>query len=149
MMAQNGTYTYYTDDVFQMVALPYQNRRLDMVILLPSTDTKLERSPAPADAGTLAAVDGENEPCIGGTVEMPRFRAEYGVELREALSTLGMGEAFEPHADFSAMSHEPLFISKVMHKTFVNVDEQGTEAAAATAVLWPQSAYADPCRRSR
>lgn len=140
MMAQNGTYHYYTDDMFQMIALPYQGRRLEMMILLPSTDRKLDDllprlTPEHWQQWT------EKMTMHGGRVEIPRFRAEYGVELREALSTLGMAEAFEPHADFSAMSREPLFISKALHKTFVNVDEQGTEAAAATAVIMrPRSA---------
>ena len=71
-----------------------------------------------------------------GTVELPRFRAEFGLDLKSALTTLGMGKAFGSAADFSAMSGDKsLMISRAIHKTYVNVNEQGTEAAAATAVL--------------
>jgi serine protease inhibitor len=134
MMAQNGIYNYYTGDTFQMVSLPYQGSRLEMVILLPDAHTRLSAL-LPRLTPELWQQWIAKMTMQGGRVELPRFRAEYDVELSEALAYLGMGDAFQPHADFSAMSREPLFISKAMHKTFVNVDEQGTEAAAATAVI--------------
>ena len=134
LMTRSGDYAYYKADAFQMVSLPYQSSQLDMVIVLPNADTKLsaflpQLTPEHWQQWT------EKLSRHPGMVELPRFRAEYNVELSEALSTLGMGEAFGPRADFSAMSHTPQYISKVIHKTFVNVDEAGTEAAAATAVI--------------
>ena len=74
---------------------------------------------------------------IEGYVELPKFTLEYAVELKDVLTALGMGVAFrDGEADLSGIAMEPgqLFISKVKHKTFVSVDEEGTEAAAVTSV---------------
>ena len=71
-----------------------------------------------------------------GAVKLPRFKVEYEVSLNDALKTLGMGVAFdEGRADFSGMiqSAERVYISRVKHKTFAEVNEEGTEAAAVTS----------------
>jgi serpin B len=70
-------------------------------------------------------------------VSMPKFTLEYELELNEALEALGMGIAFDPNAaDFTRIHSDTwrLYISRVKHKTFVDVNEEGTEAAAATSV---------------
>ena len=69
-----------------------------------------------------------------GTVVLPRFKLEYGVELKQPLRAMGMKAAFGK-ADFSGISDHPLFISAVRQRTFVEVNEEGTEAAAVTEVL--------------
>ena len=72
------------------------------------------------------------------TLAMPRFEFESDFSLREALVALGMPVAFSGEADFSGMTgNRDLFIADVIHKAFVSVDEAGTEAAAATAVVMP------------
>ncbi len=69
---------------------------------------------------------------------MPRFEFESDFSLRETLVALGMPVAFSGEADFSGMTgNRDLFIAEVIHKVFVSVDEAGTEAAAATAVVMP------------
>ena len=65
---------------------------------------------------------------------LPSFKAEYDVSLNAALQRLGMKEAFTSSADFSDMSKEPLMISEVRQKTFIEVNEEGSEAAAITSV---------------
>lgn len=140
MMAKTQYFDYYTGDGLQMVSLPYRDCNLDMVIVLPNAPMKLsaflpQLTPSKWQQWT-AKMKGKR-----GTVELPRFRVEYGVDCGDALTALGMGEAFKPSADFGGMSRvKPLYISKVIHKTYVNVDEQGTEAAAATAVFMTGSA---------
>lgn len=71
---------------------------------------------------------------VKGTLQFPRFKVESEMELGPLLATRGMQLAFTAGADFGAMSSLPLLISKVIHKTFVEVNEEGTEAAAITAV---------------
>ena len=70
---------------------------------------------------------------------LPRFKLEYEVTLNDTLEALGMGIAFSGGADFSGMGPLGLFISEVRHKTFVEVNEEGTEAAAVTAVTMVES----------
>jgi serpin B len=82
-----------------------------------------------------------------GHIVLPRFRLEYEVTLNQALSALGMAIAFAPQqADFSGMvvaaTAEPrLYIDEVKHKTFVDVNEEGTEAAAVTAVMMSRASF--------
>jgi serpin B len=76
---------------------------------------------------------------------MPRFEFESAFSLNDLLAGMGMRTAFSGAADFSGMTGYPdLFISDVVHKAFVAVDEAGTEAAAATAVIMPTSAAPEP-----
>jgi len=72
-------------------------------------------------------------------VELPKFRSESSSELKHVLQSLGMTDAFASGADFSRISEPPLFISQVLHKAVVDVDEEGTVAAAATAVMMTRS----------
>jgi serpin B len=70
-----------------------------------------------------------------GSVQIPRFKLEYEIELRRALSALGMADAFDASkANFSGMSDLQTHIDQVRHKTFVEVNEEGTEAAAVTSI---------------
>ena len=143
MMQQDGTFRYVHADKFQMAALPYNDKRLEMTLVLPDEGMTLsgllaKMTPAVWEqwTGKMRAQPGE--------VKLPHFRAEYSVELSETLISLGMGSAFNARADFSAMTNAPVYISKVNHKTFVDVSEEGTEAAAATAVIMTRSAPARP-----
>ena len=71
-----------------------------------------------------------------GSIGLPRFKMEYEIGLNRVLSALGMGMAFDrKRADFTAMSEVKLYINAVKHKTFVEVNEEGTEAAAVTTML--------------
>ena len=138
MMRVSDKFGYFQTPQFQMVRLPYTGGRLEMLLLLPNSGASLnkvvsEATPEKWQQWTTSLHE------QSGTVELPRFRAEFGAELNAPLISLGMGQAFNPTADFSGMAAPPLSISKVIHKTFVEVNEQGTEAAAATAVLMLRS----------
>ena len=133
LMSQSGKYSYYENKKFQAVSLPYGNDgRLSLYVFLPSDNSSL--------TAFYQALNAENwEKWITqfrnrqGSIRLPRFKINYDLTLNDALKALGMGAAFEPKADFSGIG-DNLALSEVKHKTFVEVNEEGTEAAAATSV---------------
>ena len=125
-------------DTFQALEMPYKGRDLSMVILLPRTADGL---PALEEKLTfqklgewLGALKGRE-----GYVWVPRFKMTHTVMLADVLKKMGMRDAFDPTpgvADLSGMNGKrDLYVSAVVHKAFVDVNEEGTEAAAATAVI--------------
>ena len=134
MMRQTESFGYAQGDGYQVVELPYDGRELSMVILLPQPG-QFERFEGSLDAQWVNAIVEELEPGRVA-VTMPRFEFESAFSLNEILAAMGMPVAFSGGADFSGMTgNTDLFISHVVHKAFVCVDEAGTEAAAATAVV--------------
>ncbi len=114
--------------------IPYDGRRLAMLILLPKAVdglAQVERSLTPA------LLRGDGLASAEVSLYLPRFRAETGYALAEALKAMGMPRAFDDRKAefFSMVEGEPLCISSVIHQAFVDVNEAGTEAAAATAVV--------------
>ncbi|NSW80082.1 MAG: serpin family protein [Chthonomonadetes bacterium] len=135
MMKQTGRFSYLKGEGFQMVSLPYGGGRFSMVIVLPDEGVSLSEWMGTLDANRwkewtsrLVMTDGE--------LQLPRFKMDYGRTLNDALKSLGMEVAFLPdRADFSGMRNErDLFLQKVHHQAVVEVDEEGTEAAAVTSV---------------
>jgi serpin B len=135
MMHQLGNYPYFQGPNFQALQIPYgQTGRLSMLIVLPSAGTDLGQFVAGITADGLNAWISELQPAVGN-VALPRFTSSYGVSLVAALSSLGMGVAFNSEqANFNGIA--PLtYLSDVEHKTVVEVDESGTVAAGATTVI--------------
>jgi serpin B len=134
-MMQQGERLGYADGAnYQAVELPYVGGELSMVVLLPAEGTFGDFA-RQLDAAQLDAIFGDITQ-MQVNLTMPKFEYEAGFELKGALQRLGMKSAFDTAADFSGMTGRPeLFISDVYHKAFVKVDEEGTEAAAATAVV--------------
>lgn len=134
MMRETDSFGYAEGADYEAVSLPYDGNELSMVVLLPQPG----KFTAFEDALDATAVKGIIDKISGQSVAltMPRFEYSSQFGLKGALSTLGMGEAFTPAADLSGMNGErDLFIHDVLHKAFVSVDEEGTEAAAATGVI--------------
>ena len=127
---------YWQDDGLQALALPYKGGRLSMVVLLPDAKADLaavEKSMTPEKmAGWLA----HKTDCPEVIVRLPKFTMEYSADILTALKAMGLKTAAEPGAaDFSGISgNRDLFVSGVFHKAYVHVDEEGTVAAAATAM---------------
>jgi serpin B len=136
LMAQSGSFSYQHNDNFQAVSLPYGDGRLNMLVFLPAAGSSLqsfEQSLTEDQWATWMSRFHKAE----GTLKLPRFKMDYELSLNAPLRALGMNAAFDPQtADFSAMHSggERFYISEVKHKTFLEVNEEGTEAAAATSV---------------
>ncbi len=133
-MAQTGTYRYYETPTFQAVSIPYGDGHFSFDIFLPSPTVGL--------AGFYRELNAENwrqwtqqmerRP---GSLSLPRLRLASDVTLNEALQALGMGVAFDRYqANFAQLTSQPAYVSRVKHKTFVEVNEEGTEAAGVTAI---------------
>jgi len=136
MMRQTESFGYAEGDGYLAVELPYDGSELSMVILLPQAG-QFEVFEGSLDAQRVAAIVKDLE-FRRVTLTMPKFEFESSFSLRETLIALGMPLAFSGNADFSGMTgNRDLFIANVIHKAFVLVDEAGTEAAAATAVIMP------------
>ncbi len=135
MMKQTGDFNYMEDEALQALELLYEGRELSFVALLPKEKNGLARL---EDSLTAAKLNGwlANMKSQEVAVELPKFKITSRFDLADVLSTMGMPLAFRGGADFSGMTMEQkLFISKVIHQAFVDVNEEGTEAAAATAVV--------------
>ena len=138
MMRQTESFGYITGDNYQALELLYDGHELSMVILLPQSG-RFDAFEASLDLERLNAILGKLER-RQVSLTMPRFEFESSFSLRETLAAMGMPAAFSGSADFSGMTGNPdLFIADVVHKAFVSVDEAGTEAAAATAVVMPMA----------
>ena len=134
-MHQSETLRYTGMEDLQVLSLPYRDGRLSMVILLPRRSGALEDLEARLDPERLASWLSALRP-IHVHAALPRFEFESSLDLTGTLAEMGMRDAFDrERADFSEMTEVQLFISLVLHKAFVSVDEEGTEAAAATAVV--------------
>jgi serpin B len=143
MMRGTAARAYRRGDGYQAVVLPYRGGRLAMAVVLPDgPPATLRRAIAAAGLpGLLAGTSGHEV-----TLSMPRFRLEAGFDLIPVLRRLGVEQAFSRQADFSGITEaERLLINAVAHKAYVDVDEQGTEAAAATAIAFrPMVAFRAP-----
>ena len=135
MMRQDGDFKYQQTADFQAVQLPYAGG-LRMQVFLPATNS----NPQKLLEGFKAGGNWEDkvEPGFArrkGTLIFPKFKMAYDVRLNYPLEVLGMKSAFiYGKANFSAMAKEPLFIGEVKQKSYVDIDEKGTEAAAVTTV---------------
>jgi serpin B len=134
MMSQTESFGYLDGDGYQAIELPYDGSELAMVIMLPDAG-QFEVFEDSLDAEMAGAIinDIENKQVA---LTLPKFEFESEFSLADTLAAMGMPIAFSAAADFSGMTGtKELFIGDVLHKAFVSVDEAGTEAAAATAVV--------------
>jgi serpin B len=139
MMRQTKSLGYARDEGVQAVELPYDGQELSMVVLLPDAG-EFEAFENTLDAGRVDAIV-KDISYRQIALSLPRFEVESDFSLVDALTAMGMPDAFTGAADFSGMTgSRDLFIAEVVHKAFVSVDEAGTEAAAATAVVMEKMA---------
>jgi len=135
MMNHTGSFNYFEDDNIQMVELPYKGNDLSMIVLLPQEKNGIK--------GLEQRINRENwlnnfERMRNQKIKviLPKFSATEQFKLKDTLVNMGMPEAFTMKADFSGIDGtKDLYIAEVVHKAFIDVNEEGSEAAAATAVV--------------
>ena len=135
-MFQSGRYRYLEGEGFQAVSLPYGEGRVSMVVFLPSRDSSLHAFQTSLSKQTWDDWMSRFR-SMEGDIALPRLKLDDETTLNEALKALGMAIAFDRNrANFEGMCPSPpqLYIDQVRHKTFVEVNEEGTEAAAVTSV---------------
>ena len=147
MMSQSGNYLYFRGDKFQAVSLTYGAGGASLYLFLPDPGSSLDDFLKGLSLQKWEEWE-KNFHDAPGDVKLPRFKLDYESTLNQAHSNLGMDVAFTPRADFSGMRAErDLFISEVKHKAIVEVNEEGTEAAAVTSVGLTVFGTADPPQR--
>ena len=144
-MHMNRALPYYKDEDVQAIMLPYKEGRLSMMIILPAAVEGWELISPVLDYERLKRMESHFE-TKEVHISLPKFSTELKTNLSKELTSMGMDKAFGMGADFSGMNgKKDLFIDEVIHKAFIEVSENGTEAAAATAaVISLKSALREP-----
>ncbi|XP_075167859.1 uncharacterized protein LOC142240026 [Haematobia irritans] len=134
-ISENFRYGEFPELDATALEMPYKDSDLSMLVILPNSRTGLAALEEKLKTISLQELTSKMY-STKVIVDMPKFKAEFEVELKDVLKNLGMGNMFSDNADFSKMlkSPEPLKVSKVIHKAFIEVNEKGTEAAAATGM---------------
>lgn len=127
-MNKTNRFSYFEDDTMQMIKMPYKDFKTAMYIAIPKVETELDFNNAINNMSSKKV-----------NVTIPKFKVEYSLTLNDILKQMGIKKAFGGQAEFDKMfttnSADTFYISQVLQKTFIDVDENGTEAAAATAVI--------------
>ena len=132
MMFQKKDYQYYEDKAYQAIKIPYKNHTFSMLIVLPKNKKSEKRNLTLNMINKISSQLKQKKISL----HIPKFKIGSKYYLRPILSSMGMSEAFNDHADFSKMNTTiGLKIAEVIHKAYISIDEEGTEAAAATAVI--------------
>jgi len=132
-MHQTRSYPYYEDEEIQATSIPYRDNRMSLMVILPRSFEGWRMISQVINLERINLVISEME-TREVQLALPKFRSELQINLRHELTSMGMGTAFSRDADLSGMTGEKnLYVDEVIHKAFIEVNEKGTEAAAATA----------------
>ena len=136
LMYQEHTFAYYGDSSIQAIDLPYGNGSFSMTVVLPAAGTSIDQFASALTQTQWNAIVNKLD-STKVDLSLPKFTLNYSASLRNDLTALGMGIVFDPlRADLSRISQGGgLSVSDVLHKTFVDVNEEGTEAAAVTVII--------------
>ncbi|MTI84663.1 MAG: serpin family protein [Firmicutes bacterium] len=144
MMSKKGEVEYAQGNDYKAIKQDYGNGKISMYLVLPNEGMPVNDFIADMTPDTWQSIKDSLSPADNVLVRIPRFTLEYGIKnLNDSLSALGMTEAFSGEADFSGI-REGIFISRVLHKAMIEVNEEGSEAAAATVVEMKESAVENP-----
>ena len=144
MMSRYGKLEYGQGDSFKAIRLPYGSGKTAMYCILPEEAASINDFVKALDTDKWKTIRDSISEKEDVQLKLPRFKLEYGIKnLNDSLTALGMGEAFTDSADFSGI-REGLSISRVLHKAVIEVNEEGSEAAAVTVVEMRETAAAEP-----
>ena len=143
MTPDDVKFNYASLEDLQILELPYKGEKISMLILLPTTN--LDTIEPSLTAEKLNDYKNQMQETDLEDIYLPKFEFDSKYFMKDILSSLGMPTAFGGTADFSGMTLAgQLFISEVIHQGFIKVDEEGTEAAAATAVIMELTSLPPP-----
>ena len=145
MMSYKRNTLFYDAGEYKIISLPYGDGGMFMDLILPKEETSMDAFINQFDydeyLDALKGISEKHDVIVG----VPKFQTEYELSLKDALLSLGMEEAFTGTADFTGINEGGnIFISDVKHKTYIDVNEKGTEAAAVTSVEMRLTAVMDP-----
>lgn len=144
MMSRKGAIDYGVGEDYQVVRLPYGDGKVFMYVILPELKQDINTFLTSMDRNKYMGIKSSLAPTEEVTINLPKFKMEYGIKmLNEQLIAMGMEDPFSPMADFSGI-REGLYISRVLHKAVIEVNEEGSEAAGVTVVEMQESAAMDP-----
>jgi serine protease inhibitor len=143
LMRNLNDFRYAHIDGVRVIELPYKGSELSMLVVLPDANDALGTVEKTFSVQKLAEWD-KALASAKVDVTFPRFTSDISLDLNGPLTTMGMRQAFSAHADFSGIAKEKLMISDVIHRARIDVAEEGTEAAAATAVIMTRATAVQP-----
>ncbi|MBV1757444.1 MAG: serpin family protein [Dethiosulfatibacter sp.] len=144
IMSRKGAIEYGKGDDYQAVKLPYGDGKVFMYVILPELNQNINDFLESMDENKFMTIKASMEMTEEVTLNLPKFNMEYGIkEINKELISMGMQNPFTPQADFSDI-RSGLFISRVLHKAVIEVNEEGSEAAGVTVVEMTESAAMDP-----
>lgn len=134
-MQKTNAVPYFSNNLFSAVKLSYGAGNYSMQVFLPHEENSVEDIIDQLDQSTWSDWMDNFKDSVNVDIKLPRLKYEYEIKLNDVLSDMGMGIAFGDGADFTGINHtEDLYIDYVKHKSFIDVNEKGTEAAAVTIV---------------
>ncbi|HCE56434.1 MAG TPA: hypothetical protein DER09_01230 [Prolixibacteraceae bacterium] len=140
MMNKEEKLDYTTNSLFSAVKIPYGEGQYNMIVILPAIGKNSQDVINSLSTENWEKWESAFTVTDNVVVTMPRFKYEFKTELEKVLTKMGMAKAFQPGvADFSKISDEDLYISSALHKSYIDVNENGTEAAAVTSITFSRT----------
>jgi len=144
MMEQTGDFHYMESQGVKALDLPYAGKMLSMIVILPVEDVPPFKVDALMSSSGLDKLVNDliRSGIVRVHVKLPKFKASSEFDLARTFSQMGLSQAFGINADFSGMTdHKGFFIGNVIHKAYIDVNEEGTEAAAASSVIMMKAVH--------
>jgi serine protease inhibitor len=137
MMSKLEKLPYTSNNLFKAIKMPYGNGQYNMVVMLPAGGNNSQNVIDALSSGNWKKWLESFEMTDRVSITMPRFKYAFETQLKEVLKIMRMEKAFMPYvADFSGISDQDLYISEAIHKSYIDVNETGTEAAAVTGLVF-------------